>query len=133
MNENTQSQEGGGRRLGASAFETQEDQTIDIPIKHATTGEALGNMRLRHVKMPVIDEYRDIRNGDGRKKGNVPRARKFLFRKIFVSFVPDDPSDTLDLAQGQSELEFFLPNEKLLDRVLIDYLEQTYPDIDLKN
>lgn len=76
----------------------------------------------------------DIRNGspDGRKKANASDAREYLFRKAFLRFAPVDETQTLDLGSCKSEVEFFLTNApRLVDRVNIEYLNKTYPDIDL--
>ena len=117
--------------LDDDAFEPGADDLVEIGVLHPRTGALVGTMFLKHVGMAVIDRYRDLRNGDGRNRGNPGNARRFLFRTAFVRFEPTDPKARLPLKPKQSELDYFLGKEKLVDRTLLEYLGQTYPEVDL--
>ncbi|HEX8091034.1 MAG TPA: hypothetical protein VF762_19425, partial [Blastocatellia bacterium] len=80
-------------------------------------------------------KYRDIRNGDGRRKGNKEAAREYLFKKIFVRFEFAEASAELDLSacKEKTSLGFFLEKcGKLVDALNIQYLDAFFPDVDLK-
>jgi hypothetical protein len=121
------------KSVGVGAFEGDDDQIAEFNVPNAQTGERLGGMFLRNVRQPVIDKYRDIRNGDGRRKGDKEAARLYLFKRIFVRFEFDEPGVEVDTTgcKEKTPLGFFLEKcGKLVDALNIQYLEHFYPDID---
>jgi hypothetical protein len=121
-------------KVGVSAFGGSEDQLFEYTVLHAQTKEPLGTLFLRNVKQPVIDRYRDIRNGDGaRRKGDVAKAREFLFTKTFTKFEFIEEGDEFDLGECKTVLEFLLKKaDKVVDSCLISYLNEVFPEVDGK-
>ena len=115
------------RTIGLGALMSSEE--VKIGINHFETHEPVGDIVLRVLKMPTIDKYRDLNNGTGRRKADKAAARSFLFKKAFIRFEPL-PDVELDRGGHPDDLSFFLALEMLVDRVLIEYLDQTYPDLD---
>lgn len=134
-------QEFAPKKIGASEFEGEDETFYDYEVPNAKTGKLLGVMTLRYVKQQVIDKYRELRNGsnDGRRKGDVAKAREFLFQKTYVRFVfvdedgKPDPTKEIDLGDCKTDLEFFIKKTtKVVDAVMIQYLAQVFPDVDPK-
>jgi hypothetical protein len=119
--------------LADSAFEHGDDEVVEIGIKHPTTKERVGAIIMKHVGMPVIDVFRVKRHGDGRRDANPAEARRYLFKVAFLKFVPTNPNAALPLKPKQTELDYFLGKEKLVDHVIFEYLGQTYPNLDIKD
>ena len=113
-----------------SDFELSDGEEVRIDTKHPVTQEVTGSIVMKHVGMPVIDTYRAKRNGDGRNSGNPSVARTYLFKVAFLRFEPRDPKIKLPLKPKQTQLDFFLEKGKLVDRVIIQYLGETYPDVE---
>lgn len=116
-------------------------------------GVVKGYMTLHVVKQPTIDRFRDIRNGDGRRKPDVAGARQYLFRRCYgktpgADGAPNSESGfrfaeqfsgwELDLRPYQGtprdkEIAFWLTEgEMIVDATLIAYLNHFFPDIDSK-
>ncbi|HKQ06604.1 MAG TPA: hypothetical protein VJ464_15835 [Blastocatellia bacterium] len=127
--------------LSADAFEPQaetpeEENLHRYEVPNVKTGEPLGEMVMRGFKQPVLDRYREIRNGTGRAKGDNGKAREYLFRRTFVRFEPypvDGVTPTLNLGQCKTPLEFFLAKALMVvDAVVQQHVAAVFPDVDEK-
>jgi hypothetical protein len=119
--------------LDKSAFEP-DNREIRLGCLNPTTEEVTGHLVFKEVKMPVIDTYRDLHHGTGKgmRRPDKAKARIYLFKQAFIRFEPADKEANLALADNQSEADFFLANApKLVDRLIIEYLNETYPELDL--
>jgi hypothetical protein len=131
-------------KVGASAFEGEQEKLFGYSVPNAQTGEELGTIYYKNVDQPVIDQYRKLRNGspDGRTRGDEAKARQYLFRKAYVKFEFTKPGQELDLGdftaknpieQHNKDIEFFLTKTlKVVDATIIKYLNEVFPDIDSK-
>ena len=119
------------QKAGLSAFESSGEEEHGFLIPNAQRPEeTLGTMYLRRVKQPILDKYRDIRNGEGRRKGNPAEARRFLFKRAYVRFEFSNPAMEIDLGDYANEVEFFSRGaEMLVDAVLLQYLDKLFPDV----
>ncbi|MCI0489388.1 MAG: hypothetical protein L0229_22575 [Blastocatellia bacterium] len=118
-------------KTGASFFESAEGEEHPFTIPNAQEpGKVLGDMFLKRVKQPVIDKFREIRNGEGRRKGNPAAARRYLFKQAYVRFEFFDSGREIDLGDSPNETEFFVRKaEMLVDAVLIEYLNKLFPEV----
>ncbi|MGA9769309.1 MAG: hypothetical protein WBV94_09730 [Blastocatellia bacterium] len=124
-------------KLGASVFQSQEVKLYSYEIPHVETGEIIGQMFLAGFKQPVLDKYRDIRNGEGRKRGDEAKARAFLFKKVYRKFEFTEElkgqGAELDLGDCPNETEWWLKEcEMVVDAVIIKHLGEVFPDVDVK-
>ena len=120
-------------KIGAAAFQGEEDDVFRYEFKHAQTGEPLGAFCLRGFKQATLDRYRDIRNGNGRSKGDNPKARAFLFRKTYVRFEFYDKDCELDLGDYKNDVDFFLGEcQMAVDAVVQQHTAAVFPEVDEK-
>jgi len=120
-------------KVGGAAFDGDEEEFFEYTVPNAQTKKPLGTLFLKNVKQPVIDRYRDIRNGNGRQKGDTAKAREYLFRKAYGKFEFAEPGVEFDLGKCKTELEFFLLNAtKVVDASMIAYLGEVFPDVEGK-
>src|SRR5262244_1001996 len=115
--------------LSRSAFEAGDDEVFPFTVM-GPTDEPVGEIHMKTVPMPVMDKYRNILNGIGRRNGNPKEAREYLFRKAFVKFEPKQPGAKLALNGHKSDLEFFIAETpKVVDRVVLAYHSRNYTDV----
>src|SRR5215471_1083631 len=92
--------------LGKSDFEPGDDEIFGFTVLNQS-GDPVGKIFMKPVSMAVMDRYRDILNGVGRRQGHPREAREFLFRSAFVRFEPEQPNAKLGLNGHSSEVDFF--------------------------
>lgn len=134
----------GGAALVSGGPEDVDEQEFNIRDRG---GVVKGFMTLHLVKQAAIDKYRDIRNGDGRRKPDVAAARQYLFKRAYgkaegsgsgFRFADQFAGWELDLSKYQGaprdqEIAFWLgEGEMIVDATLIAYLNHFFPDIDSK-
>ena len=118
------------RKFADDFFSGVEEEEYPFTVPNAKTGEPLGDIFLKRVKQPIIDKYRDLRNGEGRRKGNPAAARRYLFKQAYKRFEFLEPGCEIDLGDSPNEVEFFIRKaEMLVDAVLIEYLAKVFPDV----
>jgi hypothetical protein len=125
------------KKFGAAAFQSQEDHLYPYDIPNAETGEVMGQIFLKGFKQPVLDKYRDIRNGEGRKRGDESKARAYLFRKTYAKFEFTEElkkeGAELDLGECPNEIDFWLTScAMVVDATIIKHLGEVFPDVDVK-
>lgn len=117
--------------VGASLFEGDAEDLVKIGVPSAKTGALLGTMFLKRVPQSIRDKYRDILNGVGRKKGKPQAARQYLFKKAFVRFDFEDSKMQLALGKHKEPVEFFINEcDTVVDAVIIQYHQETFPDVE---
>ncbi|MEK6323627.1 MAG: hypothetical protein AABN33_18455 [Acidobacteriota bacterium] len=141
MDDTNQAGPGAEVKIGFGDLEGTEEDLVEVPVPHIKTGEPVGTMFFRRVKMPIISRYREIRNGEGRKKGNEIKANEYLFTRAFDRFEfkvrgasgewVENPA-TLDLGPHKTELAFWLSCGKLVDSLLIKFNTENFPELDLR-
>lgn len=120
------------KRISFGAFQA-DDNLHRYTVPNAQTGEPLGRLVLKGFNQPVLDRYREILNGNGRTRGDKPKARDYLFRKTYSGFEFAEEGCEFDLGQGQTEIDFFLQGcAMVVDAALIQHLAEVFPDIDSK-
>jgi len=140
----------GAALAGAGTTASPDEQEFNI---RDTEGTVKGFMTLHLVKQPTIDKFRDIRNGDGRRKADAAGGREYLFKRCYgkspttdgssnnesgFRFAPQFSGWALDLerytgTQRDKEVAFFLAEcEMIVDATVIAYLNHFFPDVDSK-
>lgn len=126
------------KKVGSAKFGGSK-KLYKYEVPNAETGGLLGTMYMMGFKQPILDRYREIRNGNGRSKGDNAKAREYLFKKTFdhFEFEPDEDGSNLELdLEGEgckTELEFFLTKaEMTVDAVVIQHVSVVFPDVDEK-
>ena|ERR1700742_2360574 len=118
------------KKVGASAFSKDKEYRYDVKNPE---GVVIGEIVLNAFKQPVLDRYREIRNGNGRSKGSIPKARAYLFEKTYSRFEFAEKDCELDLGECRTEVDFFLTNCLMtVDAIIIQHLAEVFPDVDPK-
>jgi hypothetical protein len=120
------------KKVGASAFQAKESDLYDYSFPDAA-GKQIGTMYLRAFPQPVLDRYRDLRNGDGRRKGDPTAARAYLLKKTYAKFEFLEEDCELDIGECKTDPDFFMKYAEMqVDAVLINHLEAVFPGVDSK-